>query len=81
MPAISDPAELPEGLGRIFDKAVDLSKDALLQGVQESFALARAYYSMIDLPAMVASFPQEYTTEELDAIEADVRGPAEVLAN
>lgn len=72
---------LSEGLGRVFNKSITLSKEALLRGVQESFSLAWAHYIMIDLPEMAKGCPKEYSAEELDAIKAEVRAPAEFFAN
>lgn len=48
--------------------------------MQERFFLARAHYSNIDLPEMIAGFLDGYTVEQLDAIEAEVRALAESFA-
>lgn len=76
-----DPAGIFEGLGRVFDKVVALSKEVLHRGVQESFSLALAHYITINLPEMVEGYPEEYSAEDLDANEAVVHAPAEFFAN
>lgn len=65
----------------MFERAVALSKTALVRGVHQIFSLVRAHYSGVDLSKMAQGFPEEYSAEELDSFEDETGMPAELFAD
>lgn len=72
LPTSGDPMRLPEELNRILHRSWALAKQALVCGVQEAFTLTRSHYNGICFDQMALGFPDEYSTEALDALVTKV---------
>nr|CAB3453763.1 unnamed protein product [Digitaria exilis] len=81
VPMSGDPARLPAELDHVPARVGALAKQSLVRGVQEAFTLVRSHYDGIRFDRMAAGFPNEFTTEALDAMAEELRGPAEQFAN
>nr|CAB3495285.1 unnamed protein product [Digitaria exilis] len=81
VPVIGDPARLPAELDLAPAWIGALSMQSLARGVQEAFMLVRSHYDGIRFDRMATGFPNEFTSEALDAMAEELRAPAEQFAN
>nr|CAB3495565.1 unnamed protein product [Digitaria exilis] len=81
VPLSSDPARLPAELDLVRACVGALAKHSLVRGVQEAFTLVRSHYDGIRFDRLAAGFPNEFTSEALDAMAEELRAPVEQFAN